>query len=108
MLLQVLLIWSFWKGDMRKTLFVFIPQPASHFGPVCSHSGCTTVILQAPVCFRKHGTAVQRITLLLFPWLWSSTESCAGRQGEKRRKRKGGGGGGGATGCSCLYSLSLQ
>lgn len=70
MLLQVLLIWSFWKGFMRKTLFVFSPQPASHFGPVCSRSGCTSVILQAPVCFRKHTTAAQRITLLLFPWLW--------------------------------------
>lgn len=69
-LLQVLLIWSFWKGYMRKTLFAFSPKPASHSGPVSSHSGCTSVILQAPTCFRKRATALQRITLLLFPWLW--------------------------------------
>lgn len=89
MFLQVIFTWSFWKGFMRKTLFVVSPQPASYFSPVTSHSGCTSVILQAPMCFRKRATAVQRTAIFLFPGCGGAigpAERYPGEQGEKRRR----------------------
>lgn len=74
---------------MRKTLFVFNPQPASHLSAVTSHSGCTNAILQASIYFRKCATAIQKSTLFLFSG-YGDAIGCAerypGGQGEKRRE----------------------